>query len=125
MSNQYETVFIMTPVLSEKQMKETAKKYTDFLKTNGAKIVKEDNWGLRKLAYPIQKKSTGFYHLVEYTAEPEVIADLELTFRRDEAIMRFLTVKMDKHHVEFAKNYRSKDGKEEKKGKEKKEEVKA
>ncbi len=115
MSNHYETVFIMTPVLSEEQMKETAKKYTDLLKSKKAEIVHQDNWGLRKLAYPIQKKSTGFYFLVEFKADSSVIADLELTFRRDERIIRFLTLAMDKHAVAYAEKRRSK-------GKNKKEE---
>ncbi len=54
--NQYETVFILTPVLSDEQMKEAVKKYQDFLKEQGAEIVHEEHWGMRKLAYPIQKK---------------------------------------------------------------------
>lgn len=115
MSHHYETVFIMTPVLSEEQMKETAKKYTDLLESKGAELIHKDNWGLRKLAYPIQKKSTGFYYLVEYKADPSVIADLELTFRRDERIIRFLTLAMDKHAIAYAEKRRNK-------GKNKKEE---
>lgn len=114
MSKHYETVFIMTPVLSEDQMKETAKKYVDFLKGKKAEIVHQDNWGLRKLAYPIQKKSTGFYHLMEYKADPQVIAELELTFRRDERIIRFLTVALDKHAVAYSEKRRAKGKKEEK-----------
>jgi small subunit ribosomal protein S6 len=99
--NQYETVFIMTPVLSEDQMKEAVKKYQDFLKEKGAEIVHEENWGLRKLAYPIQKKSTGFYHLIEFQDKGEVIRDFEVAFKRDERILRFLTVKLDKHAVTY------------------------
>ena len=99
--NQYETVFIMTPVLSDEQMKETVKKYQTLLKDKGAEIVYEDNWGLRKLAYPIQKKSTGFYYLIEYKADGEIIPDLEVTFKRDERIIRFLTVKLDKHAIAY------------------------
>ena len=68
--NNYETVFILTPVLSEAQTKEAVKKFKDILKTEGAEIVNEEMWGLRKLAYPIQKKSTGFYVLLEFTAKP-------------------------------------------------------
>ena len=75
--NQYETVFIVTPVLSEDQMKEAVKKYEDYLTKAGSEIVHEEHWGMRKLAYPIQKKSTGFYHLIEYKAEGEVIANVE------------------------------------------------
>ncbi|MCF6169820.1 MAG: 30S ribosomal protein S6 [Bacteroidales bacterium] len=99
--NQYETVFILTPVLSEEQMKEAVKKYEGHLKAKDAKIVHRENWGMRKLAYPIQKKSTGFYHLLEYTADGAIIADLELQFKRDERILRFLTVKLDKHAIAY------------------------
>ena len=108
MLNQYETVFIVTPVLSEDQMKEAVKKFSGILKENGAEIVLEDNWGLRKLAYPIQKKSTGFYHLIEFKSDPALILKLETEFRRDERIIRFLTVKMDKHAVDFAEKRRKK-----------------
>jgi small subunit ribosomal protein S6 len=99
--NQYETVFIVTPVLSEDQMKEAVKKYQEYLRDKGAEIVHEEHWGMRKLAYPIQKKSTGFYHLVEYKASGELIAELELSLKRDERIIRFLTVKLDKHAVAY------------------------
>ena len=99
--NQYETVFIMTPVLSDEQMKEAVKKYQDFLKEKGAEIVHEEAWGLRKMAYPIQKKSSGFYHLIEFKDNGEVIRDYEVAFKRDERILRFLTVKLDKHAVTY------------------------
>ena len=99
--NQYETVFILTPVLSEAQMKEAVKDYEKFIKASG-KIISKEDWGLRKLAYPIQKKSTGFYTLAEFQAEPSFIAELELKFKRDERVIRFLTVKMDKFHVDYA-----------------------
>ena len=102
MVNQYETVFIMTPVLSEDQMKETVQKFEKILTDKGAEIVHQENWGLRKLEYPIQKKSSGFYHLIEFKAEGEVVANLELQYRRDERIMRFLTVSMDKYAIAYA-----------------------
>jgi len=108
MTNRYETVFILTPVLSEEQAKETVAKFKDLLKGGGAKIHYEEDWGLRKLAYPIQKKSTGFYHLLEFESEGSVIADMELAFRRDERVIRFLTVRMDKHAIEYAEKRRSK-----------------
>ena len=101
MLNQYETVFIMTPVLSEEQMKETVQKFKDYLINKGAEIFLEHNWGMRKLAYPIQKKSTGFYFLIEYKAEGAIIRDMEVAFKRDERIMRFLTVKLDKHAIAY------------------------
>src|SRR6187399_1133355 len=96
---QYETVFILTPVLSDIQMKDAAQKFKQVLVDNGAKIVNEESWGLRKLAYPIQKKNTGFYHLVEFEAETSVINTLETEYRRDERIMRFLTTALDKHAI--------------------------
>lgn len=100
--NRYETVFILTPVLSEEQTKEAADKFRTFLKENGAKIVNDEAWGLRKLAYPIQKKSTGFYTLIEFQAEGTLIEKLETTYRRDERVLRFLTFKMDKHAIAYA-----------------------
>ena len=94
---QYETVIILTPLLSEDVSKEVIAKFSKILTDNGAEIIQEDNWGLRKLAYPIQKKSTGYYHLIEYKAPGELINKLEIEFRRDERVMRFLTISLDKH----------------------------
>jgi small subunit ribosomal protein S6 len=104
----------MTPVLSDDQMKETVQKFRSFLKDNGANIIFEDNWGLRKLAYPIQKKSTGFYHLVEFAADPNLIRDWEVTFKRDERILRFLTVSLDKHAVAYNEKKRKNKAEKEK-----------
>jgi len=101
MLKQYETVFIMTPVLSEEQMKEAVNRYQKILTDKGSEIVYEDNWGLRKLAYPIQKKSTGFYHLIEFKAKGEMIAELETAFKRDERILRFQTIVLDKHAIAY------------------------
>lgn len=107
MTKQYEAVFIMTPVLSEEQMRETVNKFHNYLVEKGAEIVHQDNWGLRKLAYPIQKKSSGFYHLVEFKAEGTLIKDLEITFKRDERIIRFLTVALDKHAIAYNEKKRA------------------
>lgn len=101
MVKQYETVFIMTPVLSVEQMKEAVNKYRDLLKEAGAEVVHEEEWGLRKLAYPIQKKSTGFYQLLEYRMEGEQIRNFEIAYKRDERILRFLTVALDKHAIAY------------------------
>ena len=111
--NQYETVFILTPVLSDDQMKETAAKFKKVLTDKGAEIISEEAWGLKKMAYAIQKKSTGFYCLIEFKAEPEVIKTLETAFRRDEKVIRFQTVKLDKYAVEYAEKRRAKLGKKE------------
>ena len=102
MLRNYEAVFIMTPVLSDEQMKETVNKFQNFLKDKGAEIIYEDNWGLRKMAYPIQKKSTGFYHYVAFKVEGSIIADLEVAFKRDERVIRFLTLVLDKHALAYS-----------------------
>ncbi len=91
----------MTPVLSDEQMKEAVGKFQKILKEKGAEIIHEDHWGLRKLAYPIQKKTSGFYHLIEFKSEGSLINDLEVAFKRDERILRFLTVSLDKHAVAY------------------------
>ena len=106
MSNQYETVFIATPVLSENQMKEAVQKFKKVITDNAGEIVHEENWGLKKLAYPIKKKSTGFYYLLEFRGEGDLIEKLEVQYRRDERIIRFLTFRMDKFAVEYAEKKR-------------------
>ncbi len=106
--NHYETVFILTPVLSDVQMKEAVEKFKDFLVSNGVEMVNEETWGLRKLAYPIQKKSTGFYCLFEFKGEPTIVKKLETAYRRDERVLRFLTFRLDKHAVEYAAKRRNK-----------------
>jgi len=108
MMKNYETVFILTPVLSEAQMKDTVGKFKKVLTDGGAEIINEENWGLRKLAYPIQHKTTGFYQLFEFRAEPTLIAKLETEYRRDETVMRFLTIALDKHAIAY--NERRKKG---------------
>lgn len=105
--NHYETVFILNPVLSEDQVKETVKKYEDFLASKGAKMISKEDWGLKKLAYPIQKKKSGFYHLFEFTAEGNTANELETEFKRDERFMRYLTVKLDKHAIAWAEKRRN------------------
>ena len=106
--NHYETVFILNPVLSDEQIKETVKKYEDILVSNGAKMISKEDWGLKKLAYAIQHKKSGFYHLFEFNAPAEIITEFELEFRRDERVMRYLTVKLDKHAISWAERRRQK-----------------
>ena len=106
--NHYETVFILNPVLSEVQVKETVSKFEDFLTSRGATMVSKEDWGLKKMAYEIQNKKSGFYHLFEFTAPGEVLAPFETEFRRDERVMRFLTVSLDKHAISWAERRRAK-----------------
>ena len=107
MVKQYETVFIATPVLSDAQMKEAVAKYTELIKANGGEVVYEEDWGLKQLAYPIQHKTSGFYHLIEFKANPEFIGSLETQYHRDERIIRFLTVALDKDAVAYAEKRRA------------------
>ena len=112
--NQYETVFILTPVLSDEQMKEAVNKFKGVLTKAGAEIINEENWGLKKLAYTIDKKNTGFYVLIEFKAEPQVLKTLEVAYRREKKVLRFLTVKMEKYAAEYAeKRRKNKSNKEE------------
>ena len=106
--NHYETVFILTPVLSDKQTKEAVDKFKKSLKDSSARINNQESWGLKKLAYPIQKKSTGFYFLIEFQGQGDAVNNFELELKRDERVMRFLTIKMDKDHLEYSVKRREK-----------------
>ena len=99
--NNYETVFILNPVLSDDQAKDTVEKFVKVLTKAKAEIVNTENWGLKKMAYPINKKSTGFYNLIEFTADSNAVGTLETEYRRDESVMRFLTTVLDKHAVVY------------------------
>lgn len=101
MLTQYETVFILTPVLSEDDTKKAITAYVDLLKSQGAEIVHEEHWGLKNLRYQINKKTTGIYHLVEYKGTGKAVDTLEIAFRRDENVLRYLTVKLDKFAVKY------------------------
>ena len=111
--NQYETVFILTPVLSDEQMKETVAKFKKLLTDNGAEILNEEAWGLKKMAYAIDKKSTGFYCLIEFKGEPSIVNTLETGYRRDEKVIRYMTVRLDKDAAQYAEKRRNKLGKKE------------
>ena len=111
--NLLESVFILTPVLSDDQMKEAVAKFKNLLTENGAEILNEETWGLKKMAYAIQKKSTGFYCLLEFKAEPTIVKTLETGFRRDEKVIRFITVKLDKYAAQYAEKRRNKYAKKE------------
>lgn len=107
MLNNYETTFILTPVLSEDDAKRVINSYVDLLKAGGAEIVHQEHWGLKNLRYQIRKKSTGIYHHIEFNAPAKVIDTLEIAYRRDENIMRFLTVRLDKFAVKYNNDKRA------------------
>ena len=106
--NNYETVFIATPVLSEAQLDELFGKFQGVITENGGQIVNAEAWGLKKLAYAIQKKTTGYYFLIEFAGEGDLIEKLEKQYRRDERVIRFLSFRQDKHAVEYSIKRRNK-----------------
>ncbi|PSR04692.1 MAG: 30S ribosomal protein S6 [Bacteroidetes bacterium SW_10_40_5] len=101
MQRQYETVLVLTPLLTDEQVKEAVQRFKELIEKEGAELIHQENWGLKKLAYPIDKKSTGFYHLFEFKASPEFVTKWETEFKRDERVMRFLTVHLDKYGIEY------------------------
>lgn len=107
MNKNYETVIIFTPVLNDEEVKKQIQKYVGMIKDAGGSIVHEDHWGLRQLAYPIQKKTTGIYHIIEYDVPGEFIDNFELQFRRDENVIRFLTTALDKYALDYNERKRN------------------
>jgi small subunit ribosomal protein S6 len=105
--NNYELMVIFTPVLSEEDFKAEQKKYARFLTDNGGTLVAENAWGLKSLAYPIQKKTTGLYWVLEYAALPDFNEKLKVQILRDENILRHLATKLDKYAVEYNQKKRS------------------
>ncbi|WP_185853061.1 30S ribosomal protein S6 [Blattabacterium cuenoti] len=108
MLRHYENIMIITPVLSDDQAKKTAKEYENYLIKKDGKIVHQEHWGLKKLAYPIQKKQSGCYHLFEFLLSSNFVSDLELKLKQDERILRFITVKLNKYGIEYAERRRNK-----------------
>ena len=104
----YESVFILNPALSENQVKDAIKNYEKFLKENDCKIVDVENWGLKKLAYSIEKKLSGFYALIDFKCESEnnIIDLYETELKRDERVMRYLNVSLDKDANDWAEKRR-------------------
>jgi small subunit ribosomal protein S6 len=105
----YESVIILTPVLSEKMLQDAVDSYRKLITGNGGELIHEENWGLTKMAYPIQKKTTGFYQIFEFAAEEgsEIVDKLELAYRRDEQVLRYLCIKLDKHAIKYNERRRN------------------
>ena len=106
--NNYELMVIFTPVLSEEDFKAAQNKFTAFVKDNGGTVVHDNPWGLKSLAYPIQKKTTGLYWVMEYSAPSDFNEKLKIQILRDETVLRFMATKLDKYAVEY--NARKKSG---------------
>ena len=105
--NNYELMVIFTPVLSEDDFKASQKKYTAFIKENGGSIVHTNPWGLKSLAYPIAKKTTGLYWVMEYSAPSSLNEQLKIQMLRDENILRHMFTALDKYAVEYNARKRS------------------
>lgn len=105
--NNYELMVILTPVLSEEEFKAAQKKYTDFLSENGGKVTHSNPWGLKSLAYPIQKKTTALYWVLEYSAPSDFNEKLKVQFLRDDQILRHMITSLDKYAVEYNAKKRS------------------
>jgi small subunit ribosomal protein S6 len=105
--NNYELMVIFTPVLSDEEFKAEQKKYASFVKENGGSVVAENAWGLKSLAYPIQKKTTGLYWVLDYTALSDFNEKLKIQLLRDESVLRHLCTKLDKYAVEYNAKKRS------------------
>jgi len=99
--NNYELMVIFTPVLSEDEFKAAQKKFSSLVTEAGGSIIHENPWGLKSLAYPIQKKTTGLYWVLEYTAPSDFNEKLKIQLLRDENVLRHLCTKLDKYAVEY------------------------
>lgn len=105
--NNYELMVIFIPVLSDDEFKASQKKYTKMVTDAGGSIVAENAWGLKSLAYPIQKKTTGLYWVLEYTAASDFNEKMKTQMLRDETVLRFLCTKLDKYAVQYNAKKRS------------------
>jgi small subunit ribosomal protein S6 len=105
--NNYELMVIFTPVLSEEEFRAEQKKYATLVKDNGGSVVSENAWGLKSLAYPIQKKTTGLYWVMEFIAPSDFNEKLKIQLLRDESVLRQLCTKLDKYAVEYNAKKRS------------------
>jgi small subunit ribosomal protein S6 len=103
----YELMVIFTPVLSEDEFKSAQKKYVDFITAGGGSVVHSNPWGLKSLAYPVQKKTTGIYWVMEYVAPSNMNEKLKIQLLRDEQVLRHIVIKLDKYAVEYNKKKRS------------------
>lgn len=105
--NNYELMVIFTPVLSDDDFKNAQKKFTAMVTDAGGQIVAENPWGLKSLAYPIQKKTTGLYWVTEFIAPSDFNEKLKIQLLRDESVLRHMVTRLDKYAVEYNQKKRS------------------
>lgn len=104
----YESTYLITPELNEGLYDEIIKRFNKLIEDNGGKFINQEIWGYRKLAYPINKRETAYYVFQEFTAPSDMVHVLEREFNYDERIIRYLTVKLDKHMLAWNEKRRSK-----------------
>ena len=105
--NNYELMVIFTPVLSEDEFKSAQKRYEALLKENGGQVMHSNPWGLKSLAYTIDKKTTGLYWVLEYSAPSSFNEQLKIQLLRDENVLRHMFTALDKYAVEYNARKRS------------------
>lgn len=93
--NNYEAMYIVTPEMEDEAIKGVIEKFSGIITANGGEIEKTDEWGRKKLAYPIDYKTEGYYVLVNFAAAPELPRELERNFRNDESILRYMVVRQN------------------------------
>jgi small subunit ribosomal protein S6 len=105
--NNYELMVIFTPVLSDEEFKAAQKKYASLVQSVKGEVIHENAWGLKSLAYPIQKKTTGLYWVMEFTAPSDFNEKMKIQLLRDESVLRHLATRLDKYAVEYNAKKRS------------------
>jgi small subunit ribosomal protein S6 len=100
-TNHYESVVIFNAALEEEQIQAAISRTQEAIQTNGGTITETENWGRKRLAYPIQKSKSGYYYVLRYSTVPESISKIERFFFLEEAIIRYLTVKLDKKALAY------------------------
>lgn len=105
--NNYELMVIFTPVLSDEEFKSAQKKYADYITSHGGEIVHSNPWGLKSLAYPIQKKTTAIYWVLEYSAPSDFNEKFKVQMNRDDQVLRHMITALDKYAVEYNAKKRS------------------
>jgi small subunit ribosomal protein S6 len=105
--NNYELMVIFTPVLSEDDFKSAQKSYEALVKDNGGQVMHSNPWGLKSLAYPVNKKTTGLYWVMEFSAPSSFNEKLKIQLLRDEKVMRHMFTALDKYAVEYNARKRS------------------
>ena len=92
----YEFTYIITPVISDEQTKDIVRRVSKFIEDNGGNVLEVDEWGSKRLAYPINKKRNGYYVNLYFEASGEIIPRLERALEIDDNILRYLTLRLDK-----------------------------